>query len=289
MFISTALQGFLYDPHVEAGMGWRRDDLEWSIGGDAPMPKTLSELKWKNVQSLDFTAEAHMALLCYYVEASGNLGLIFSGKNTDTDFFAPGDVMRSKSSANRGQVWDVSGGFGFYPGASIGAFHYITLAGWAWHGQNLHMKEGTVVMVQNQPMDVDIEGLDSRYFARWEGPWLGIAMGCWVSEDTDLRFRFEYHNVDYRAEGHWNLRQDLVRPFKHKAHGYGFKGTLGFRTLFCDCLEAGLDFNGSLFRTRKGVDKVYVLIDGVEYTWEARLNKVEWASASLIATLGLQF
>lgn len=81
-----------------------------------------------------------------------------------------------------------------------------------------------------------------------------------------------YRQVNYRAEGDWNLIQTFSHPmsFRRRAEGYGLEGRLGIKYgLGRVVLLLVGDYAG--WTTGKGVDELY-LVSG--QTSQTQLNEV---------------
>jgi hypothetical protein len=169
------------------------------------------------------------------------------------------------------------------------------LVGYSYHEQNLTASEGvqtvsvpatfTNFAVVPAPLGA-LPGLDSRYEARWHGPWAGLDLTFSPFQRAAVETGFEYHWAAYRAKGDWNLRSDLAHPrsFEHRADGRGMVAFLGGRYDFGERLAVALRLDYQDWFTESGTSKIF-FADGS--TGRTRLNEVEWESFA--ASLGLVF
>lgn len=80
--------------------------------------------------------------------------------------------------------------------------------GWGRQEQNLILTEG----VQDLPVNIHLDGLNSSYNAAWKGPWVGLAAGWDDVSDIHFEFGAAFHSVSYEGKADWNLRSDLIHP-----------------------------------------------------------------------------
>ena len=96
--------------NIDVGIGYRQDDVRWSIAGFDDTPNILSEIKWKNLQMLEVGARAsYVSCRNYVVQLEGDYGYICSGVNVDSDY--AGDdrtdlFSRSRNNAGKGYVYE---------------------------------------------------------------------------------------------------------------------------------------------------------------------------------------
>lgn len=278
--------------NVEVGVGYRNDKFSWSIAGPDNTPDILSLLKWEDLRMVEIEGSAsYVSCTNYALRISGDYAKIYHGQNTDADFLSDGkrDLFSySKNNAGKGHVYDLIAGGGYRVMSNCGRFIATPLAGYSWHGQNLHIYDGhqLIDLVSN---DVGrIRGLNSHYNARWYGPWVGLDFNTRVECCAYLFGSFEWHFARYCAEGKWNLRRDLG-PFRHKANGFGYIAVLGANWEILHNFSIGLMGTYRNFRTHHGHESV-TIHDGAE-SFRVRLhfNKAKWQSASAVGTIAWRF
>ena len=248
---------------VDATGGYRRQDLRWSIAGNSAgtSPSVYSELKWKGVGSvstgLDISWKAGKN---WVVVGEGSRSFTVSGRVSDKDYGADDrrDVLYDQSFvSNKGYAYAVFFGPG-YRWRVGGRLCLTPVIGYGFSGQRLSITDGGL--------------LDSYYKTRWNG-FAGRLSGDWqLGAGWGLLFRAAYHQVNYRAEGDWNLIQNFRHPvsFRHRGDGYGLEGQLGVsRSLGGAVLFLKGGYAG--WSTGKGVDELY-LASG--QTSQTRLNEV---------------
>lgn len=292
---SFAASSFAYLPtgtiDWDLGVGWRHDDLKWSIAGTNNYPNVLSELEWKNVQSVLVSGQFKMSYCDYlYTRANADYGWIYKGNNVDSDYHHShrrGLFSLSKNKANDGNVWDASIATGWRFPFDCDALWINPLIGYAVQHQNLCMRNGEQIVWTDYPEGVGpIHNLNSTYSAQWKGFWAGFDAEYYFDYGLSLYGLFEYHwNTQYHGIGHWNLRRDFGR-FHHKAQGWGTVGGLQLNYNFwCDWFF-GLSGTYSFYRTKNGLDRTPIWGEGMSV---ARLNPVQWESYNLQGHLSVEF
>ena len=278
--------------------GYRRDDLDWDIGGYL-MPdyyvNVLSELTWDDLESYQVKFQGSL-LIPNVIALRGiaDYGWIFDGDNQDSDFAGDdqtGEWSRSNNNADDGDVWDVSLAIGYPIRTGRKVIGTITpLVGYSYHEQNLKMSDG----YQTIPPLGAFSGLDSSYDTEWDGPWLGIDLNFRApaiktfAHRFETFFSYEYHWADYEAEANWNLRDDFQHPksFSHDADGNGWVIRAGFNFVLHRNIALNFNCDYQDWSTDSGTDKVYF---ANATTAKTRLNEVNWTSYSLGLGLSVRF
>lgn len=261
--------------------GLRYDNFRWNIAGNSSgsAPNILSELTWRELQSIGIRGEGRLTRdRILTARGSYEYAWIYHGENQDSDYLLDdrrGEFSRSNNVSDEGSLLDATFGAG-YPWRMTSGLYDGTIAflgGYSYHEQNLRMTDG----FQTIPRTGTFSGLDSKYEARWRGPWLGVDMIFRRENRLTVSGAFEYHWALYRADAQWNLRTDLGQPksFRHTADGTGMVGTAGVSYEIKK--NWALTLNGKIqgWWTRPGVDKTFGS-DGS--TVETRLNEVKWES-----------
>ncbi|MBI5888374.1 MAG: TonB-dependent receptor [Deltaproteobacteria bacterium] len=281
----------LHTESVSVGAGYRVDKFSWNIAGNSSgtNPDILSELTWKDIGIFDMRA-VYRSDLNNGLRFRGSLGygVIFRGRNRDSDYNGNGrtqEFSRSNNRADSGSVWDTSAGLGYkltrsFTGAAI---EVIPMAGYAIYQQNLRITDG----FQTIPATGSFGGLNSSYTARWFGPWAG-AEGAYKSGKLTVKGGLEYHAIGYSASADWNLRTDFQHPnsFDHSASGYGVVATGGADYALSKSWSADGDIHMHKFRASNGVDTTH-FADGTSAS--TKLNEVRWDSIGIMAGLKYSF
>jgi|694.fasta_scaffold16465_10 hypothetical protein len=285
---------------IEAG--YRQDHFVWELGGQEGGPPVLSRLSWKDLRIFDVAA-SFKKIDCrnVYYRVWGDYGRIFHGKNRDSDYRVNQgrieEYSRFDNNGGKGDVWDITGGFGYFLRTDICALRIVPLLGYSAHEQNLHMYDGYL----SQMLDIPnfpghhFNKLHSTYRARWYGPWSGVDMYYHCTDRISLVSYLEYHWLRYRARGHWNLRDDFAGSFHHTGDGQGILGTLGIDYNFLNGCYLGVRGSYNYFFVTKGRDRtpVYVMpsegSDPIIMVFEGELKKVKWHSFSILFNLGYNF
>lgn len=275
---------------VKLGWGYRQDKFRWSIAGHHKRPHVLSELKWRDLRISQIGGEAsYVSWRNYAVRVAGDYGNIYHGRNKDADFLdndRRGLYSLSKNNASKGSVYDLNAGVGYRVTSTCGRFVATPLVGYGWHGQDLHIYDGNQVIDAVNCQIGPFPGLNSKYKARWYGPWIGIDFNTKVECCAFLFGNFEWHQTTYRATGCWNLRSDLG-PFHHKAYGNGYVLTLGGNWELCNHWSLGIVGNYRHFRTGSGRETLQVIHgpNCIE-NFTAHFNGAKWISWSISGIVG---
>lgn len=295
--------------HVYFGWGYRQDKFKWSIAGPNNVPNILSELRWKDLRISQIGGDAsYVSYRNYAIRIAGDYGHIYHGNNTDADFHqklvpdtdstTPRDkdfetrkklFSLSKNDAGKGYVYDLNGGVGYRCMSNCGRFIGTPLVGYAWHGQSLHIFNGNQVIDTVTCEIGPFPGLNSKYKARWYGPWVGIDFRVQVECCASIFGNFEWHQTKYRGTGCWNLRSDLG-PFHHKAYGHGYVLTLGGNWEIWKTFSIGIVGNYRHFRTGHGRETLEVIHgpDCIEHS-ETRFNGAKWVSWSISGLIAWRY
>lgn len=298
---STTLPLLAFDTSFlfELGTGYRQDSLNWNFAGPGRFPTVLSELKWKNLHIWQILGEMRVTT-CHeiYLKATADYGRIFQGKNRDSDFeknSRKGEFSRSDNDAGKGEVFDFSGGIGYQFNFFCRSLKFSPLVGYSHHEQHLKMFSGFQTIDLRDPSFENkyFSGLHSSYHAKWTGPWIGFDLQYLLNDCFDFYGGFEYHWAHYRGKGHWNLRTDFADDIKHTArHVHGFNTFLEAFYSFYGNWKVGLKGNYEYWKANHGKHRVAVFGESPSsnssssiFIYEARLNKVNWRSFSINATL----
>lgn len=287
--------------HVSVSVGYREDNLDWNIAGGGV--DVLSELSWKNLVMAQMQAAAQVNMKNdWRIRADLGYGEISSGANQDSDYSGNNRTLEFSRSSNKagGNVGDASIALGKtlrLLDQTVGKFIYVTPSiGLSVHQQNLTMTEGvqTVSRPDLVPPGVGVAplgpfaGLNSRYAAQWQGPWIGIEALIEAGSNLSLTASAEYHVADYLAKANWNLRNDLAHPvsFKHTAKGQGIVGSVGASYPIAKSWTMNLSLKYHQWSTRAGNDLIYFADGSVGRT---RLNSVNWESTAYNLEIVHQF
>lgn len=288
--------------------GYRVDDFDWNIAGDTDgkNPNVLSELTWDDLEI--YQLELYNKTIVqevFYLRGSLSYGWIKDGDSQDSDYLEDNrslEFSRSNNDADDGDTFDASLGIG-YPFTFGSGFVGLTpLVGYSYHEQNLTMTDGnqTITWISLDPDFPDgpplgpIVGLDSRYEAQWEGPWVGFDL-IFTSQvvprhwaQVEAYVNLEYHWADYSAEADWNLRADFAHPksFEHDADGHGIILSAGWNVVWSDHWALNANFDYQDWSTDHGTDRTFFSDGSVE---ETRLNEVNWKSYAIMVGLSCRF
>lgn len=279
--------------NLDAGIGFRRDKLEWSIAGLFNYPNVLSELEWQDLRIIQYQAAAsYVSCTNYAIKVYGDYGNIYHGRNIDSDYALndeEGLYSRSRNNAGKGHVWDVSGAVGYRVTSSCARFVATPYIGYGYSSQYLHMYDGNQTFSLN-PFELGpFPGLDSSYTAHWSGGWAGMDFTAQVEKCAFVFGSFEWHQLHYRGKGCWNLRSD-IGPFYHKAHGFGYYATLGGNWEIWRNWGIGVVGTYRNYRTRSGWERLTVndlLIGPVRI--KTKFNGAKWSSWGITGIVTYRF
>jgi hypothetical protein len=296
---------FNRDMDIECSLstGPRKDKLSWSIAGRAAgtSPDVLSELSWSSVDSYQVTfANRSRFRRHIYCRTALNYAWVQDGTVRDSDYDGDGRSLewsRSISESNGDHMWDLStaGGYAFI--LLNDRLLVAPLLGFSYHKQDLRITDGTQV-VSTRPPAPNIgplsRQLDSTYFARWTGPWIGADLRYLTGKrgpnhlSMEFGFSWELHYADYYGEGNWNLRDDLNHPksFEHDAEGYGICISGEWLITLAPHWDLNLAANYQYWDTGTGTDRKF-LSDG--NTAVTVLNGVTWSNSSFMVGASYHF
>lgn len=270
------------------------------IGSKAPRGFHTS-LNWNAIHIYDVKATFSMATCDrIYMRGYANYGTINHGFFTDNDTFrsistnssgkiikGPRSVIsKSKSLANKGEVFDISAALGYQFSFQAGRAKLSPLIGYSHHEQHFRMNDLFVQLDLINDNQGRIPGFHSNYRARWFGLFLGMDLAFNMTRCLTLVGSGEYHIVRYRAQGNWNLRTDFVKDFLETTHGYGQIYNLGINydfTFWEREWACGFLVEYQRWQTigSQGRDRVYLQEGPVD----SRLGGVKWHSKGVKATV----
>jgi hypothetical protein len=302
----TWFQKLFNDAEIELSLnsGLRTDELDWSIAGNGV--NVLSELEWSDIESYQVALSGGIQFKNrVYIRAGFSYASIDDGTVRDSDYGLDNrraEWSRSISETDGDELYDISGGAGYSFYFYQNRFTVTPLIGLSYHKQNLRIQNGTQVVSGSNPFgsgNPPPEGplssqLNSTYFARWFGPWVGVdlrfkpKMRPLVRHAMELRLSLELHWADYYGEGNWNLRTAFRHPksFEHEADGFGINVTAQWMVQLVERWDLTITASHQDWSTGTGTDRKFLSAGGTSTT---RLNEVNWESTSLMAGVTYRF
>lgn len=274
----------------ELGVGYRQDNLGWSIAGGGV--NIASEVNWKKSNIAQIRGVAKFNFWDgWQLRGIAASGAVRSGVNRDSDYAGSNRTQEFLRSDNKtgGSVRDLSIGLGrkfrFFESASADGLQLVPLAGWSIHQQSLTMRDGQQTLPANGTL---LTGLNNTYDTNWQGAWVGMDAVLGLGASVTLTSTLEYHWVDYTADANWNLRNDLAHPvsFKHFASGRGIVASVGAAYRISRNFQLNLSLEQQRWSTDAGYDQTF-FVYGV--TRNYTLNPVSWDTRSLMLTAKYQF
>lgn len=271
-------------------MGYRKDDLQWSIAGPEGVPNILSELTWKDIKMATISSGTTLLFESnWLINFNLLFGNIYNGENQDSDYLGDNrtiEFSRSNNSGDEGSVLDLSVSTGYswiYPLNQLSTSPNIELRpqiGLSYYSQNLKITDGnqTISEIEDLPLIGPFPGANGTYDATWFGPWLGLKSKFSFTDSFSLSLNFEYHYAKYSSTADWNLRADFSHPenFTQKADGYGLIGDIEGEYRLNKQLSLNLSVKYQDWQAHdNGVDKTF-FSDDTALTTE--YNGVDWKS-----------
>jgi hypothetical protein len=284
--------------------GLRTDELDWSIAGNGI--NTLSELSWTDVESYQITIANRTRLKNnIYCRGAFSYAWIQDGTVRDSDYGQDNrtaEWSRSISESTGDEAWDISAGVGYSFFFMKDRLTLSPLLGLSYHRQNLRIQNGTQTLSGVNPFGGSnpppvgplSDQLNSTYFARWFGPWIGCdlsykpKMRALVLHSMEFRLSLELHWADYEGEGNWNLRGDLQHPksFEHDTDGFGIAVSGQWMISLAEHWDLTFTVSQQDWSTDSGTDRKFLDGGGTSLT---RLNEVNWSSTSIMVGTTYQF
>jgi Protochlamydia outer membrane protein len=265
LFCARLSAYFCFD--VDGEVGYRRDHLRWSIsGGGADI---LSELTYRNLDTIEARGLAEARLLCWLVRLRGATGYLFSGTDQDDDFRFSGrqDQFGYSTSRLRGMTNDVA--FDIGRCRSLGPLALIVRWGVAWDHIYLNAFDGFNRLID--PPRSFGDRVDSTYHMHWVTSYNSLELRLALPANR-LRLEGALHYGAFIGRGNWRLRDfhfDQVAP----AFGLALQGS--WRHHLCGPLWTVACLGGSYWTTSG-----YGFHDG-----DRRLRRARWSS--IHTSLGL--
>lgn len=283
------------DVSLDLGTGYRQDVFNWNISGGENGPNVLSELKWKDLRSLNVYAELKIYLpYQFYFRFNGDYGRICQGNNSDTDYLGDDRTQifsLSHSKANRGELFDFSFGIAWQCAFFQERLKIAPAFGFSNHEQHLRMIHGKLILdVFDPSQEGSMRDVHNNYRAQWYGPWVGADIKFDVCKNLELFGTYEYHWASYEGTGHWNLRTDFIGDFEHTGCGNGSLAYLGGKYKISSGWDVGLLFKYQIMQLRNGTDTVFFFdFLGHEACGQTRLNQVNWRAYAILGTIGYAY
>lgn len=283
----NCLEGMLHDSWGEfnLGGGYRRDREHWSLGeGTKRCPR--SELRWNNVESYHVAAFANYANDSnYYFRGYGNYGWVTSGEQTDTDSIKRCDFSKSRAKVDKGEMYDISGGIGYIFYFLCDRAWIAPIVGYSYHRQQYQMKDLVVEIDEIDGLVGKVNGLNSFYHSRFKGWWVGADCKLYMAYCLELFGSAEYHWGHFRGKGHWNLRTDFIDDFRQHADSFGQIYMVGIRYLFSENWNVSVMYTYNAFRTRSGIDRVFLACGPVE----TEMHSLKWHTNMVTGYVAYRF
>ncbi len=279
-------------------------ESSWQISFLEPLPRGgvirgRSRLEWEDLDSILYILRGEFRFTPWFsLSAAYGFGDMNDGRNTDTDWYdfpggtfllaqsvadSDGDVtlfnidayVRLSELYNLGQV----------PG------HWDLVFGYRYYEEDLRDRNGLLTMLEDQPVRIPFEGLNSTYRFEWSAFRLGLR------GEIPLRERVRMHaevigllGVEFDGEAFWNLREDFRNEppnfVQSATAGTGAEVRLAAAYDFTPNFYGELGFWWFRMRARNGTDRTF-FADGEE--GRARLDWVETKRYGVGLGLGGRF
>ena len=244
--------------YVTGSINYTEEDFRWSIAGnlEGQNPDILSEIIWKDLRGpamqIGVSWNAWNRL---FVQARFSSAFIVSGTAADTDYQDDNRANPSFSAdlkSNRGNTNENSAGLG-YKIVSGGRYQLNAVVGYGLNRQSLLLSD------TYDDIEAD-QRLQSTYRTRWEGPFINIASGFYITK-IRISHRLSYHQVNYTSSADWNLVEQFQHPvsFRHTARGYGLNTKLELQYKVTSVFSAYLSGDYNYWATGSGIDRLYLV------------------------------
>ena len=273
---------------LEAALGPRTSESTWSIG---TAEGARSILTYRNVRVGEARIGGRYRIAGdrrsgLDIVFHGAAGRILSGSAQDSDFTLEArETSRSVSDIVGAGLLRFALGLGVDRELSgDGAIRLSGSAGYERNGRTLRKQRGRQVIPDNYASWV-LWNLDSRYSARWAGPWIAVQPSVRLGTATWSIRGVGYIANRYRAEGSWNLRDDLVQPrsFTQRAAASGYDLRLRFSRPIEPDLFLAIEVEHAWRSAARGGTDLLFFKDG--RVVRSTLRGATWRSSGL--TIGL--
>ena len=212
------------------------------------------------------------------------------------------EVFDFTASADKGHVYDATLALGYQFKTCDDSFAIAPVVGYSWNGQHLEIgKEGSGsgssedYSYSDASYSDDYSSDNSKYNARWNGPFIGVDFDYNLGCDWELFATYEFHWARYHAKSHWNHQVSYEDGFNHRAkNGHGQVASVGVKYDFCECWTASLVGEWKYFHANRGTHK---FLAGHESNGDLStdcyvympLKHAVWQSASVSVNVGMLF
>jgi len=248
--------------------GRQQEDFHWSIAGNnnGTDPNVLSELKWKNVAGQDYSASFKWNVwrrLVFIADFSHET--VNSGSVSDMDYSADNrtlPVYAENFGDNKGYTssWSTGAGYTIFNGK---IYSLVGYAGYSANTQALYLVDLTG----------QLPGLNSSYKASWKGVFVKASSSVKVFKALSFSVNVAYNQVNYNANGDWNLINEFQHPvsYSHTANGYGINTNTRLVYNISHQIAVHVGYGYFNWQTGNGNDLLYLSSGEVDKT---RLNGV---------------
>lgn len=259
-----------------------------------------SKLEWDDLDSTVYVLHAEWGVNAWLRFAgSYGFGDIDDGKNTDTDWLGldggPEFLLFQSVADTSGDLtqFHLDALFRLNKIMSmndeIGVWDVVV--GYQYVEDDLRDRNGVATVDFTEPVNEPFDGLDSSYRFEWSALRFGLRGEYAITERWRARLStIVLFGVDYKGEGHWNLRDDFRSEgpnFRHKSNdGYGseVRMSLQFNVTPHVYIEGG--YGWFRLRSKSGSDTTF-FSDGTEGT-----SQLDWARSvrhGFFAGMGAMF
>jgi hypothetical protein len=254
---ASSLEAVEWETSVSGGV--RRFDLSWRTAM-APTGSSLNPaftFAWNGITAVE--ADLGLCVHNQWLQLRGGLtyGRIVAGDSTSAAFAddrREQTTYRSQQRSDGGDTREGTLALGLRWGDRIDTLAAVYEVGFTRSEQRLTLTDG----VETTPATGAYAGLDSRYHACWEGPWLGVS-GTWNLLDRwALLARCRYQVVRYRGDLDLNLRSDLAqhRSIEQAGDGYAVAVAAGIAWHLAWKTDLDLLLSHEDWRVADGRDRV---------------------------------
>ena len=258
--------GFNSSLWVDAGVGYRHDNLKWKMHGLSPGVHIKE--KWKDINMT--VAEANLRYVaCDHFVIKADFDYAWAGhqkKHIVSSSDDDSNVHFRRRFETKGRAYDISGGVGykFNMDCQCYQFSFTPMVGYSYHHQRYR---APAFYANNIHGDFRLRTFPSKY--SWYGPWIGVGTVTQVQCNWWFYVNGGFHFAKNQAK-----IQEFAQHQKSTRHARGVEATVGTTYGFCDNVFLGLKFNYKSFWAQKRHNHV---------------KDVAWNSYFITADLGIVF
>ena len=297
---------------IDVGVGFRQDELHWdqlltpTEFGD-PEPEVITKSKWEDLDIWEISVLSDVLFFDhFYARGKASFGRVVGGHNeTDlADIFTSLPVTSIEGKAYGSKVHDFNVAVGYLFDICHDRIGFTPLFGYSRNVQDLRTCN---TKFDDSPEDDNLfDHAHFDYKSKWRGPWVGLDLYFWPTNDLRLFGAFEYHWGKIKATGSSDivlfeevvvdedvLAQHLTstEDFTQRAGYTGIYLSGGFKYTFCCNWIWGVNAEYRRLSSRSTRSPSVLVSNGLIEIEVPILDqpKIRWHSYSVMTTIGFAF